>query len=505
MPQLISHWDGFGWQTPNVGDILEKNALDSAVQTGKLRGLATDLLHKFAELGTPIRLTNVEGFTSHSRYHLLPDKVGAMGSERLITPADLQKTLPTLLAEIGAQTGQLVSLKADESLTLFLRTSAHKPSGLYELLEQKAFLESPSYTTTVLGVNLEREVVLHDFSQRPHLLIVGSSSARLHLQLGIAVTLSLFNSPSYVRMALVGDDTSALRLLNGSPHILGNIVTNTAGLRRLLDGLVKHISGRKKMLEDQKADTVDAFNRLALSKKELKPLPRLVVLVDAVGLPDWRTSQDGWQVPLYQILTKGAEAGIHLVLSVGSQDPKQLPERLNAALPYRVIMRSALSPADQDPKLPLLFMDGIFKAADAPQPVPLELAAVAEVEVTRLVTYWQNMRNWRNTEMETKGQPTPTGNTGLLTLRSDMLPPAMQPEAEPQPVAPIIPDRIVTAAQSLAAYLGWLSVGPLRDVLNLTDEEAGETLLILRKLQVLEEGEGPIYRFLRLAEPPTEK
>jgi hypothetical protein len=55
-----------------------------------------------------------------------------------------------------------------------------------------------------------------------------------------------------------------------------------------------------------------------------------------------------------------------------------------------------------------------------------------------------------------------------------------------------------TRARALAAYLGWLSIGPLRDVLELSEAEAHRVILDLQAGGLLEAGDGPIWRFTRL-------
>src|SRR5690606_18193610 len=153
------------------------------------------------------------------------------------------------------------------------------------------FIEANHYATLPIGVNLNQEVVLLDLQTCNHLLIVGSSAARLHLQLGIALTLMLFNSPSYARIGLIGGDRTAFEHVVKSPHVLGNVVTSMGGLRRLLDGLTKHIHQRKALLEKNNVESVEAFNKQALSKRDLNPLPRIVLLLDSVSIPNWRTNQ----------------------------------------------------------------------------------------------------------------------------------------------------------------------------------------------------------------------
>ena len=69
MPQLISHRDGFSWQTPNVADILEPGN-EPHDKTGQLRVHASLMVRKLAQLGAPARLAGVRPFSSHTRYQL---------------------------------------------------------------------------------------------------------------------------------------------------------------------------------------------------------------------------------------------------------------------------------------------------------------------------------------------------------------------------------------------------------------------------------------------------
>ena len=64
-------------------------------------------------------------------------------------------------------------------------------------------------------------------------------------------------------------------------------------------------------------------------------------------------------------------------------------------------------------------------------------------------------------------------------------------------------DEILATAGALAAYLGWLGQGPLRDVLKLSADDAEKTIRILLADGLLEAGDGPVWRFARLSDAPT--
>jgi hypothetical protein len=79
------------------------------------------------------------------------------------------------------------------------------------------------------------------------------------------------------------------------------------------------------------------------------------------------------------------------------------------------------------------------------------------------------------------------------------------PETRPRGTAPLPPavNLAQQQATALTAYLGWISAAPLRDVLLLSEAEALEIIDVLKRAGVIEQTEGPIFRFVRLADPPA--
>jgi hypothetical protein len=266
--------------------------------------------------------------------------------------------------------------------------------------------------------------------------------------------------------------------------------------------LVKHLGQRRHIFAKQNVTSLDQYNKQALSIRSLKPLPRILLLVDTVALKDWRNFQDQWLVTLHALLNKGPEYGVHVIMTV--PDDHSAPDRINRLFENRILLRSAIARSTLTSTLPLNFIDSLLTQKDGDM-LPLELPLVAEVELTRLVTYWQNIKNRRVAEMQEKGVPVPTGATGLLTLREDMLPQTNLLKSSLESEPPMIDDTLVAAAQALAAYIGWLGIGPLRDVLQLSVAESEETLRILRAMSVLEPGDGPVWRFVRLVDPPPKE
>jgi hypothetical protein len=65
-------------------------------------------------------------------------------------------------------------------------------------------------------------------------------------------------------------------------------------------------------------------------------------------------------------------------------------------------------------------------------------------------------------------------------------------------------ELLVVQAMTLAAYLGWIGVGPLRDIFGVSVSEARSTIAALQRMGVVEEGSATILRFIRLADNPLD-
>ena len=510
MPALASHWDAYGWQTPEVKQILEvpENGQDQPdAHIHEDTGMA--LAQQFSELGVPVSLVGVDASATHARYHLLPGHFESATGKRQVSEDEMQDALHKILPSLDAHTVQLIQLEdGSPTITLMLRTAENRAAYLYEVLTAPDFVQAEAYTSIPLGIDADMASVVRDLAELKHLLIVDESSMRMHLQMSIALTLMLFNSPSYLRLALVGDASSQFRHLVGSAHTLGNIVTSTSEFRRLAEGLLKYVAQREKAFKKAGVDSIDAFNEATLTNKNMKAIPRVVVLLDTASIPKWRMGIDEWHLPLDQLLSHGPDVGIHVVMTVPDLSRVALPERIGRNFRERVVMRSVLLKQGAQfrlpPTVPLKFIDGILVDAESDDdPMTLEIPTVSEAEIVDMVKTWANLKERRDQERERKGKPATTGDTGLLTLRKDIQPTPNTMLLEPHDEHVIVPDAVIMSAKAMAAYLGWLSVGPLKEVLQLTGDEAEETLRVLQDMGILEPDDGPVLRYARPEHPPN--
>jgi hypothetical protein len=149
---------------------------------------------------------------------------------------------------------------------------------------------------------------------------------------------------------------------------------------------------------------------------------------------------------------------------------------------------------------------------------PVELCTVSDQDMHSLISYWQQLATQRTQEARPRER---TGLTDLLPeLEGSRLGAVEQPHRATGPLPTRTragsvaratqvlsgqsDEKSIAQATTLAAYLGWLGVGPLRDIFGLPVSEAQAVLAALQNQGIIETGDGPIYRFLRLAENPLE-
>lgn len=523
MPELYSRMDDANWLTPSIADILEQGAPPPGGD-GSIRDHMLTIQRELADMETPAKIVNVRSTPSYTLYIAKPETVGRLGSRRTITPQEIRRSLARVAeAHPDWLIGFMPKIQEDETaIGILLRTNAHRPLSLRRLLVRNTFRNVSATTAFVAGITLEQELIVHDLAKVGHLLVVGSDNAKVHFLRSFLITLISLNTPNELRLILAGKGNEPFKTLVATPHAIGKLVVDAPHFERILEGLLTELQRRSSAFTELGVNTLDQYNAVAKEQNKGR-LPRILLLIDSLSDPDWQESLEPLLQSTQQLLKSGATHGIHCVFV--SNDADNLPT-LRQQVKLHIIMRtSAKMLTDQvkdfHPSL-LRFVDAFMIDQQTTQKiVPLEVCSTSNAELVSTVTYWQELRQKRQDD-GTAGERTSgrTGVTGLLT------PPPAQPTAGRNPIltratailldrdtqpmeaaSPEIttsenetttlkPEETLKQATALAAYLGWLSVGALMDVLLLPQARAEETLATLKSRGVLEQTDSKTPRFV---------
>lgn len=510
MPQLLSRRDETGWLTPSMADIL-KQATAALPSEETVREQVTALQQALTELETPARIVDIRPSPSHMLFIARPEQVGRWNNRKLVTPAEIRRSLGTITERNPGWTLGFLPRVADdaESVGILLRTDQNQPLKLRPMLVSNTFLQSPSTLMLALGVTVEQQPIIRDLPTLGNLLVIGGDSARQHVVREILLTLLMLNTPSEVRLAFIG--SSSYEEWTNAPHTLGRLVGTPEQGLRLFDGMVKETERRRQYFQEREVNSLQDYNAIMQRQNE-PPLPRVLLLFDSLSDVEWHETRDQWTPLLYDLLVNGTQVGIHLLLTANQYPSPDVPEQLDSVLETKIVMRSAKPELADGLKnfhnSALRFVDAfIVKGTET---TPIELCAVGDDEIERLIAYWRQAASLRAQEAR------PRQRTGL----TDLLPPLAETDraAAPLPTrtragtlaratqalssSAETENKLLGQAQALAAYLGWIGLGPLRDVLGLSPGEARTLIAALQNLGVVEEGDAPVLRFVRLAENP---
>lgn len=418
MPELLSRMDEANWVTPSIADILEQGAAPPGGD-GSIRDYMLTIQRELADLETPAKIVNVRSMPSYTLYVARPETIGRLGSRRTITAQEIRKSLARIAeGHTDWLLGFIPKLQEDEStLGILLRTNAHRPLSLRRLLVRGNFRSAPTFHAFTLGITLEQNLIVRDLASVGHLSVIGGDNAKLHFLRSLLLTLILLNTPTELRLILAGKGCESLKALVATPHSLGRVVMQSDGLQRILEGLTKEVQRRQSSFAEYKVTHIDDYNNAVRDNTKLL-LSRILVVVDSLNDPEWATNRAELVTILQQLMSVGADLGIHFVLT--AQDTEQLPE-FDTHFHTQIIMRTvAKSLTEQVPDFHpslLRFIDAFIveKSLNNTQITPVELCSTTNTELINAIAYWQQNRQQRQEENATATQTvTRTGITDLL-------------------------------------------------------------------------------------------
>lgn len=514
MPQLLSRRDESGWLTPSIADVMD-SLPNLPFDEQFRREQAATIQRRLNDLGVNVRVVRVGAFFSHTLFVLQPGprRRGFQGDPRA---EDVARHTARLQEALGAEAvGVVPALSSTSSyIGVLVKMSRNVPLPLRSLFLTNAFQSAEPFTLLALGLDLTQQLAARDFARLPHLLVHGPIAAAQQTLQALLLNLVLFNTPAELRLAMMTlvheQRESALDALVQMPHNLGQRLRSADESLKLLDGMLKECHRRQQVFANHHVDGFEDYNAQVRGQVD-KTLPRLVIVMENLLHDDWLALRDRWQEMLAEILSLGGQVGIHILATAYRGDDRPLPGFLQDIFPTRLVLRQA---ADvnrlwrYDFLLPEAFVDAFLLVEEAGSPLPLTLPHTADSEVERVVAYWQHMSAQHTAEGGAvrggpASDPSEAASGGADQAGRGLSRPTPSPEVLVRAADALTPDDIRQArAQALGAYLGWLGVGPLRDVLGMSEDEALDMLTMLHQIGVLEAGEGPVWRFIRLATPP---
>ena len=291
-----------------------------------------------------------------------------------------------------------------------------------EVVSSRAFEDSRSPLTLVLGHDISGLPVVADLAKMPHLLVAGTTGAGKSVGVN-AMLLSLLykSSPAEVRLILVDPKMLELSVYDGIPHLLIPVITDMKdaanGLRwcvaemerryKLMAALgVRNLAGyNRKVEEAAKAGapledpmwTPEPLLDVAIEDQlppNLETLPSIVVVIDEFADMMMIVGKKVEQL-IARIAQKARAAGIHLILATQRPSVDVITGLIKANVPTRIAFQvsskvDSRTILDQGGAEQLLgHGDMLYLPPGTAIPVRVHGAFVDDQEVHRVVADWK--------------------------------------------------------------------------------------------------------------------
>ncbi len=250
---------------------------------------------------------------------------------------------------------------------------------LRDVLESDAFVNSESILSISLGKDTYGEPVVLDLASMPHLLIAGSTGTGKSVCINTVLMSLLYRaSPAELGLIMIDPKILELSVYEGIPHLKVPVVTQPRGAKAVLQWAVDEMHRRYRYIQKFGVRNIDGYNKLVsgegldesdtvaaaeetsipdaqqaasadkdqnnsqqddgLFKEELKPLPKIVIVIDEVADLMLAVGKEVEEL-ITRLAQKARAAGIHLIIATQRPSVDVITGLIKANFPARLSFR----------------------------------------------------------------------------------------------------------------------------------------------------------------------
>ncbi len=188
----------------------------------------------------------------------------------------------------------------------------------------------------ILGKNISGEVVASDLTTMPHLLISGATGAGKSVCVNSLIMSIIFQKePEDVRLMLMDPKMVELKVYNGIPHLLTEVITDPRDAARALRWIINEMENRYRVLDENYARNITVYNRKASHK-----MPYIVIIVDEYANL-MAISQKEVEDAVVRLAAMSRAVGIHLIMATQRPSVDVITGLIKANFPYRIAFQVA--------------------------------------------------------------------------------------------------------------------------------------------------------------------
>ena len=330
------------YQLPSL-DFLNEAQMRPEQADDELLGMATKLAEKCREFNVTGQIKFICPGPVVTTYEFKPDP-GVKYSRVTGLVDDLCLALKAESIRIDRMPGKPhvgIEVPNPRRETIFLR----------EVIESRAFRESPSKLTIALGKTIDGLNYVSDLARMPHLLIAGTTGAGKSVGVNSLLVSILYRArPDEVKLILIDPKRLELGLYEDIPHLATPIIVDPKQAARALRWAVAEMERRYKQLAGWGVRNIDGYNSEIARRNATKdfdengepwkPLPYIVIIIDELA-DLMMASGHEVEESITRLAQMARAIGIHLVLATQRPSVDVITGLIKANFPSRIAYRVA--------------------------------------------------------------------------------------------------------------------------------------------------------------------
>ena len=357
--------------------------------------LALIIQETLASFGAPAHVVEINRGPTITQFGVEPDFIESRGGRMRVRVGKIAALADDLALALSARTIRIQApVPGKGFIGIEVPNEEIAEVALRDIIENEAFRRLKSPLRFALGENVAGNAVAADLAAMPHLLIAGATGSGKSVCVNAFICCLLMNNtPDDLRFIMVDPKRVELTGYNGIPHLLAPVVVELERVVAALQWVTREMDMRYRKLAEAGARNIQDYNARMVAHGQQK-LPYLVVIIDELA-DLMMLAPDETERTITRLAQLARATGIHLVIATQRPSVDVVTGLIKANFPARVAFAVASGVdsrviLDQPGAERLLGRgDMLFQAPDAPAPVRLQGVFVSDIEIQRLVTYWQ--------------------------------------------------------------------------------------------------------------------
>ena len=303
--------------------LIKGENVNESANSKELQNLAELLVDSFEAYGIAISVDSIKPTPSINRFEISIAR-GTRISEVISLKRDIQMLMKLTSIGIEAPIPWTSHIAIDIP-------KAHKVTPrLRNLLDNEEFINA-SETSLALGSNTSNVPLLFDIAKHQHLLITGSDTRDLE-EARNSIVVSMLCKARYhnVKMLMIDPADRTTCVFDGIPHLLMPVATSYQDVIDTINYATNELNRRIKIMAKESVKSID---------HTVKKYPHIVIFINAIDELLHYAPHDTYY-NLYQLVSKGAYAGMHLIISNGINLRSNAFLMLNDRIRNKVVFRT---------------------------------------------------------------------------------------------------------------------------------------------------------------------